>query len=408
MRTPISGLGLARFLLVVSVGFAASDAVRAQCPIPDQLDGPCCAPAQPVYPLVPDYSQGSLAICYRDCAIEQITPVKARFDQTATSTNGPCAPFSKRLVLRNGSGAPIWSGRLRFTYSRTWIETDSTGVSLQVWRYLVNGDLRPTANLGPAPCPRPPCAAPNGNLVKFTGYVDYAGTCGSAGRAYAWMLTHSCDAIDHLPGFARAGSFHPDRSYTFVGPAAGFVVNPILPSESGISAQQGVRRVTQIPGTVVCETRETLQQTDIQPQAMLCLCGAPTAQHTVSLLRVFGTCNTNVQATGGPLLAGFVSMGIGAWTNPLTFPGQEELRWSAGNYDYLEGCSGVLKNELFFGATTTGGYPANEIDPTNPSMVGPPLLPTFVDQGNAVMGAAALPAANVPYRTEHVLNLNFP
>lgn len=408
MKPLAIGLGRSRFLVLAFLALAAQQPADAQCPVPDQLDGPCCAIVQPLYPQVPDFGQGSLAICYRDCGVEQVTQVKARFDLTATTSNGPCDAFTKRIVLRNGANAPIWRGRLRFNYSRSWVEADSSGLSIQVWRYLVNGDMRPTANLGPAPCPRPPCAAPNNNLVRFTGYVDYARTCGTTMRAYAWMLTHACDALDHLPGFPRAGAFHPDRSYTFVGPAAGFVVSPLVGIEAGITTQQAVRRSARIPGTVVCETREPLLQADIQPQFQTCFCGTPTPQHTISLLRVLGTCGTNVQATGGPLLPGFVSMGIGTWTSPLVFPGVEELRWNTGNYDYLEGCTGNFTNELFFGVTTLGGFPANEIDPSVPGGVGLPLLPTFVDQGNSVAGSASLTTANVPFRTEHVLNLNFP
>ena len=85
-----------------------------------------------------------------------------------------------------------------------------------------------------AQCPRPdrldggPCCN-----VRFTGFVDYARSCADNLYEHAWMLTHQCDQIDHAPGFPRAGVFHPDRPYTFVGPAAGFIVDPIQPIEAG-------------------------------------------------------------------------------------------------------------------------------------------------------------------------------
>ena len=48
-------------------------------------------------------------------------------------------------------------------------------------------------------CPVPPCAALHANLVRFTGYVDYAASCSGVPSVYqhAWMLTHALDAIDH-------------------------------------------------------------------------------------------------------------------------------------------------------------------------------------------------------------------
>ena len=51
-------------------------------------------------------------------------------------------------------------------------------------------------------------------------------------------------------------------------------------------------------------------------------------------------------ASGG-LLPGFVSMGLGAWTNPNLFPGQQVLRWNIGGYDVQDACTGATQHFPF-------------------------------------------------------------
>src|SRR5262245_42677783 len=197
----------------------------AQCPRPDGLDGgPCCTLALDNIPFVPKIAVDSLDICWRDCGIDSVRLIRAIWTPIKIlPTTGPdCGVYRSRLDLVNGLGAVLWTGTMRLQYSRTWMEF-SPGGPLQVLRFLVNGNLRPTATLvGPPPCPLPPCALTFGN-VRYTGYIDYALGCAAGSvMQVAWMLTHTCDPIDHAPGFPRAGVFHPGRDYTFVGPAAGF------------------------------------------------------------------------------------------------------------------------------------------------------------------------------------------
>ena len=77
-----------------------------------------------------------------------------------------------------GGGVLKWGGKVNMTYSRTWLETAPSGVQYQVWRMLINAQLRPTAAAGAPPCPVPPCASQFGK-VRFTGYIDYAQECGT-------------------------------------------------------------------------------------------------------------------------------------------------------------------------------------------------------------------------------------
>ena len=407
MRAARPRLARAAFVPVLIVA-SLVDRAPAQCPVPDNLDpGPCCTGTQPKHPRLPNFKQDSLSICWLDCDIEAVLPCRAQWTLTATpSAAGPCSVFSKFLRLRDGSGAVKWKGRIKLRYSRTWMETNPAGTEYQVWRYLANGDLRPTPAAGAPPCPVPPCAAFTGNKVRYTGYVDYADRCGPGGREFAWMLTHSCDSVDHAPGFPRAGVFHPDRTYTFVGPAAGFAVGPLQPVESGANTFEAMRRITRLPGTTVdtCEYDEMIQH-QLTPTGQLCACGAATGlpQYVISDLFIAGACGSTVTTPGGPFLPGFLSMGIGMWSDPFTFPGLEVLRWNAGGYDYGDPCVGVVRQEVFFGVTTERGWVAETVPPPGAAPI--PLPFTFVDQANSLRGPNTI--MNMPFRSDHILNLNY-
>lgn len=378
--------------------------------LPDGLDGgPCCTPAQPNVPFPGSFKQDSLQICWRDCDVETVLGCSARWTLAAANF-APCTVTRMSLELRDASGTVKWRGRFFVQYSRTWQEADAITDPRQVWRFLVNGDLRPTAAAGPIPCPVPPCAPVHGNRVRFTGYIDMARSCAPSttpppGPEFSWMLTHACDGIDHQPGFPRGGSFHPDRTYSFVGPAAGFVPTPLLPVASGASSVEAVRRVDFSAGIPIC-TYEEQADFSITPLVEDCRCGLPSAQPqvVVSDLALAGACGTSI-SSGGPFLPGYVSMAIGSWTSPGTYPGTERLRWSAGGY-LFDDCFGIVRDDLMFGVTTLGGTDAFTI-PSTPGAPSLPLPPIFIDQCNALGAGSSTP--NVVWkRSDHFLNLNLP
>lgn len=403
----------ALFGLLVWSGVSA-----AQCPTPDGLDGgPCCAQANLTLPGFPNFNQGALEICWKDCLVNSVVPLTARWknlNPVAGTIGGPliqCGETQGTLELVAPGPVVVWKGTLRFQYSRTWQEAGPGGFPLQVWRFLVNGDLRAVAPLT-IPCPIPACAPAHGNLVRFSGYMDQARSCGvlpAAPFQRAWMLTHACDFIDHAAGFPRGGVFHPDRSYSLVGPAAGFVPGPIQPLEgtpgSPLEAMRRRKLGTAVPVTpALCEFEERLNFT-LLPSPPFCTCGLPgSAQFLLGNLAVAGACGSAVVTPGGPLLPGYLSMGIGSWTIPATFPGVEAVRWNAGNYNYTDGCTGAVQNEVFFGATTIGGYPAMQI--TLPPTVPAILPPTFIDQSNSLRPPGVGTVMNMPFISDHILNLN--
>jgi hypothetical protein len=383
----------------------------AQCPLPDNLDvGQCCMITAENLPVLPKFQHQALDICWRDCNVDQVRGLNARFTPLQTSAVN-CGERLVRVQFYDPiSGLLSWSGTLRLVYSRTWMEgAPPPAVGRQVWRFLANGDLRPTAAAGPVPCPVPSCAPAFNNSVRFTGYIDYAQRCNVFPAVFeeAWMLTHACDGIDHAPGFPRAGGFHPDRSYSFVGPAAGFVPGPLGPIEGTPGSPFEVVRRRRLPapgttGPILCEVEERTQHT-LLPLGQFCFCGLSTTnQFALGNLTALGACGTSVTTPGGPFLPGFLSMRIGTWTLPGVYPGIEDLRWNVGNYDDVDACTGVTRNAVYFGVTTLGGDPAFQITSAG---IGAPLPLIFIDQGTSV-APGGVPLMNIPYRTDFLLNLN--
>lgn len=393
----------------------------AQCPVPDGLDGgPCCfdcpteqCPATPSFPDLPGFDQPSLQICWRACGVDAAVPCRAVWSSLSVPAESTGGERQATLDIRSPAGVLQWTGELTLQYARSWLETDPGGGTLQVWRFLVNGDMQPVA-AAPAGsqgkktfCPVPPCAALHANLVRFTGYVDYAASCSGVPSVYqhAWMLTHALDAIDHHAGFPRAGTFHPDRAFTFVGPRAGFVPGPIQPTEGTPGAtSESMRRLDTWSDPLSWEFEEQLTFA-LQPAQQACLSGTASdpLQYLIGDLTIESDCFNSVFESGNPLLPGFVSMGIGSWTLAGAYPGVESLRWNVSNNDRTNvSCPIFLPTffpEVYFGVTTVGGYPATQLTAGGP---GAALPLTFIDQSNAY------PMMNVPYDyvSDHFLSLN--
>lgn len=398
----------------------------AQCPVPDQLDaGACQADATQDVPGFPRFTQDSLQICWLDCSVDQVIPCRAEWVNLhirrdwIPSPGFSCEPRYASLRIVDANGMVIWLGyKLTLEYSRTWLETDNSGAEHQVWRFLVNGDLIPGPGAASPPCSRPACVPALGK-ARFTGYVDYARACASGSSQFAWMLSHLCDRIDHFAGFPRAGTYHPDRSFTLVGPALGFVPGAPVPIEATGGAPFDALRQRPVfgpaTGTVVpylhfsCATEEPSSHTLLPVQeSCLCTMSAGPAQFAEGLLTVAGSCGSTITSPGGPYLSGFLSMALGAWTDPSQFPGEEALRWNAGNY------SSSL-DAIYFGVTTVGGWAGTQILAGG---LGSPLPSTYIDQGSSNrMELVCEPRGccvcwkprtvlNLPYLSDAFINLN--
>ena len=379
----------------------------AQCPVPDNLDGgPCCSAAQLQLPVFPAIKQKSLHICWLDCDVDGVGNTLVKWSKPAAGPAGSCSPYTSKVRAFDPAGNLTWRGKMRLNYSRTWMEMDVNQQTYQVWRFMVTGDMFPTAAAGTTPCPVPSCTV-NFGRAKHTGYVDWALNCDNNTWSNAWMLTHACDRIDHDPAFPRGGAFHPGRSFTFVGPAASFVLGPVFPGEGGGSALEAVRRI-RIPsaagaiGVPVCMSEEQIQSS-VMPVNNYCLCSTTGAnQWQESDIFIAGNCGTQIIGSGGVTLPAFLSMGIGGWTDPNTYPGTERLRYNVGDYTVFDGCTGTTSHEYAFGVTTMEGNNAWQLTVNG---IGGPLPLTFIDQVNNHRpgGGAVL---NLPAQASRVINLN--
>jgi len=378
----------------------------AQCLVPDNLDHPggACTGAF-MQQLQPQFAQKAKGICWKDCGVDASANYIALWGQlqpVLTINPLPPAPscgwYRCRLKLYNNNGL-AWLGTMHFVYSRTWTETPMPGQFIQVWRYLVNGDLTPM-NTTAMPCGIPACAASSGNLVRFTGYVDYAYDCSTNVTQEAWMITHACDSIDHASGSPRAGVFHPNRYFTFVGPSAGFVIGAGGTLEAGNMGLDCVRKWDATVMPARCSIEEPLFIATNTPNSMVCMCGVGPTNWYQGQLFVAGSAGTILQGFLGS--DPFRSFPVGMWTNPNVFPGVEEVRWNCNEGQYTD-CVSLTRNEYYFGVTTTGGFPAYTLNAMTPPV---PLPPTFIDQANSVQLPANVAVRNTVYKSDHVLNLN--
>lgn len=389
-------LALPFFLLGAAVTAVPA---AAQCATPDNLDGgPCCAPTTPSFPTLPLFELEARQICWLNCDIEAQDVCRVRWIPTPLSV-ASCPTQKMEVQVRDAAGLLKWRGRVQLTYSRTWSEGDPSGLDYQVWRFLANGWLRPFPAAGGAPCPVPACAT-SFPRVHSSGYVDNGVQCGTGVESFAWMLTHGCDAVDHVAGYPRGGTYHPERSYTFVGSSAGFLPGPIQPAEGGGGLTEGVRRI--LVAGPDCLYDERLDHF-MQPLFETCLCAAgSTNQWAVNQLQLGSSCGTSVFMGGGfPNLPGMVSMGIGRWTDRDTFSGLEVVRWNAAEAAWFDPCTGINSIEILYGVTTLKGFDARDISAAG---VGGPLPPIFVDQATNVRPVG--PTFNIPRSADRVLTLN--
>jgi hypothetical protein len=399
------------FVATLTLVLALPGQARAQaCNVSDGLDAGTICGSGPFVQLHQNaFKQPTVGICWRDCGVDTTAPYTGQWSALAPMLSGTppapsCAWYSTSLTLFQGNTIR-WSGRFFAAYSRTWMEVDNAGLPLQVYRYLVNGDMTPVTAT-PGPCATPACSAPNGNLVRFTGYIDYAQYCqsgipGGGLVEHAWMITHGCDAIDHQVGYPRAGAFHNNRFYSFVGPAAGFAVGAGGAIEVGTSNFEAIRRWDAIVMPAKCNFEERLLNATFSANTFLCMCGVGPANWYQAFVSLAGSLGTTATPYAGS--DPFRSFPIGQWTNAAVFPGVEQVKYTTNDLRYQECTGNPPRFEYYFGVTTAGGFQAFQVSPVSPPN---PLPLMFIDQGNSMIFPGVIPTRNRPYRTDHILNLN--
>ena len=398
----------------------------AQCVGPDGLSVPgCCQPTQANLPAFPQAFLPGTGICWNNCNATPQTNLRVMWDAPQFVA---CAQYTTRVTAIDGStGSPLLSGPMVLDYTRTWNEIDpNTGNQLQVWRFVAKADLSSLVPTGTTPpCPVPTCLPPIGpnSSAFYYGYVDYATVCGAPPPATfesVLVLYHGCDFLQHKPLISsRPGVFHPTTSYAIVAPSssASPFVAANLPAPGGPLVAEAMRK-TSAPGGS-CVTEEFINSGDILPFVVGCMCppslgGA--AQLTLSLYRGIGTCPdaTGVPSSFDALFLAFptlpwpylVTNSIGAWTGASTYPGQEIAWVDEALMKYRDSCLSTTFYEVFYGATTDGGW---TVIPSSPNFPPTKRFKDMADNWSApVVGFHPLPLLGNIMPTDHLIYTNVP
>ena len=396
---------------------------QAQCPGPDNLDGPCWNLVSLNVPQFPAFVMNAAGICWTDCSPDPKQPVRVQWP--APAPTAVCSEFLSPITVFDAGGLPILVGDALMNYTRTWGETDPAGIDHQVWRFAVRVDLSPIAGGAASFCPVPSCIPPLGPhpTAYFYGYVDYALDCAAGSWEQVIVLYHNCDDFIHDPALSnRPGVFHPVTSYAVIGPDT--AVNPFVPvpvpPPGGPVVAEAVRNLPNPFGVALCTAEEKAVSGNLLPLFQGCFCplGFAPGMQSANLFDGFGTC---LDSTGAPsswkaLLINFptipwpfmLSSSLGSWTTASSYPGQENAFVNEGLFRYYDSCSSRDSVEIFYGGATTEGWlviptpvdslTQNFVDlvDNRSIVVGTPVLPPFVGSVNPVDPTDHLIYVNTP------------
>lgn len=380
------------FALVLGlVAMLGSVPANANPFIPDNLDGPCCQPTVANIPNLPTTSLQTKYVCWNNCNVGLSGTVLTTFDPAPVA----CGIYLTSVSVTNLPGTlAAWSGRLVMTYSRTWAESSVPGAApdTQVWRFILNGDMRPSAALiagfAGNTCIVQPCINPYGRF-HVAGYIDYALDCNTNTFSVAFAFDHDCDAFEHGTAFScRPGVFHPGRSYTWVGPAAGFVCDTNIPTAQGpINCEAFRNNDFNMPLAQICQFEQPIVGGGIGNQGEFCPCNvAAGTQYKVQQFDAATVCMSVANSTSVAAWPGLVGKSIGTWTDPMVYPGRESLHIERGHASYTDGCTNTQSRPYFIGVQTQGGFTTSKIVVVaggGISLV--PVSDRLIDLGNATL-----------------------
>ena len=334
---------------------------------------PCCQPVSTVnIPQFPPFQIKGQYCCLRNCALEASFPVQVITTHFPVTCDYAIISIT---VFPSSTTAPGFSGFLLAKYARTWLEPTPTGAPPdQVWRFLVNGPLSPTA--GATPCPVPP----HSTTPHFTGHIDYACQVNAAGVLefrMAMNLNHLAGCISHN-AFSAAplagAAAHLDRSYHLFAP--GTFVCQNVPEPTGAIGGEALRS-TWIPGfTCLGEARVIGGGLATANTNCLCLPGTTgpipwVHQNFKGSIACAGiTVPWFSLPIGGPLPplpTGFATLPLGSWTGPPTvFPGTRDLAIHFGLLKYGDTCNPNILPYHVVSGVSTSGVPVVNFTPTPP------------------------------------------
>lgn len=383
---------------ILSLGLAAlfSTAIHAQnCITGDDglFTGGCCDFVTPNLPAFPDWDSTAQWITIRNCSVEVRARAKFRISEPSF-IDCDRVVYRARFEVNFAPGVTYaWDGELFGKYSRTFGHVTTTNRSLQVHRFLLNGDFRlatPSIFVNPAQVPP---SLPVFGAVHFVGHIDYA--CDGLG---GFDIAAS---LQHLPGCIAHGAFsnrpltgpasHPDRNYYLVAPG------DFTPGTSQGTEPQGRivgddLRMTTTPFGL-CFSENRLSQAPVETIFRGCPCSGPfgsmpwATQDT--FFRAFcspppqGTLWTPV-AVGPVVPAGLNAQVVGNWALPA---GQYPEEQTLIHYQALvrsnspPHCNPNLgQTQWLVGVGTQG----NKHFSMHPSVISAGSIPNAVDLANCV------------------------
>ena len=384
--------------LAILVAVVALQGAFGQCFGNDGFSsGPCCMPATPNFPNFPVMTITGLGACIRDCGVE------SQFNTTATfaPVQVLCDHFLFNLSISGPPSVSIGGGNfLVGKYDRTWLEFPIPGTPpLQVWRFLVNGDLNyGLTTTSAAGCPIPLSAFPPFNLpVHYVGNIDYAFDCGSGGWQIAYTLTHWCPTESHAPFSQRpiaAAAGWAKRTYHFVGPA-NFAFTMCPPPDGTILAEscRQSRGLSNPAIPYTCLNESQVFQGTLNNVNQNCPCFDPTPvgpppRYRHQSLNAFEFCG----GMGAPIISfagfgipfmptGLRALMLGGWlpvAGAGTYPGTKCVSVYLGIIEGPGVCPGpapVLALNAVTGIGTTGGNAVQLFDAPTPAIA----LTEFLD-----------------------------
>lgn len=398
-------------LALVSIFALAASPARSQCG-PDGLDpGPCCAQTFATLPQIPAFQRDARFLCFDGCQLAQNTGYCVNIGPPLPMQVGGqvlCGAYNIRIRLRFcGTNNFVWLGYVNAFYTRNWQESPVPGQILNVWRFVINGDMLPTPLLPAGACNRPACLVPTPGgytRVYFSGYIDYALDCATNTWQVALALSHECDSIHHQPGTARpapGAGLHPTRSFAIVAPGATFVPSVSGPRSDGPVTAEAIRwNNWTSPPPQACTFEEPVNG-GFFAQNEFCFCSAAGGppQYISTLVDVTSVCGSSaVPSPLGP----YMQKRIGGWTAAASFPGLEFVLFDFGWLQYRNGCTATAGPQWFEGGETFGGYPAF-------GFTGLLLDPEFEDLGSC-NNSTTNPAVRIgaPHVSNFLLYLNLP
>ena len=347
------------FALALGAALFTSSSAAAQLPCnfgDDGFAGPCCDSATPDLPDFPPVITAGSYACIDNCS--QVTDFDVRVQVSELDWFACDMARVKVTMTPTTLGGPNFAGKLVAKYSRTWRLSNGN----QVWRFLLNGDVKYGNSIGTFGCPQPPNQGPQ----HFIGHIDY--TCSSFAVQPDISLSLSLlpGCISHGPLSERpltGAAAHPGTSYHLVTPAGFNWLAATAPE--GRTVAEAVRPASEgdcFPSTYKCLTEIPVRDGEIASSFRNCLCqsfiNGPWTHQKIS---GEGDCQgaplayKSVSGFDPAVPTGLVTLPLGRWSGN-SWMNDVELSVHFGYFRLVEPCGAVDEDDpqRIHGVTTSG------------------------------------------------------